>query len=184
MSFDDEQICFSFSKSDYLENIKSMTQEQRDLITNWVVDAQILLKCHLSMAESTRRKHRNIGILSAVLSAIVGSSIFASLGQDSNEKLLVILTGLISLIATILTSVLAFLKLPEIANQYHNSGNEYAAIRKEFEFLLTFESKDQEHVQNEIKRLKIKWDDIRKNSIPISIKTIKKYNGVEHHLAK
>ncbi len=153
-----------------------MTKEQQELISAWVVDAQILLTCHLSMAEVTRRKHRNIGILSAVLSAIVGSSIFASLGQKDTDKTLIILTGLISLIATILTSVLAFLKLPEIANQYHNSGNEYAAIRKEFEFLLTFDSSDEEHVQNEIKRLKIKWDDIRKNSIPISAKTIKKYN--------
>ncbi|MCK8520641.1 SLATT domain-containing protein [Aquimarina sp. D1M17] len=153
-----------------------MTNEQEELITNWIEDAQILLTCHLSMAESTRRKHRNIGILSAVLSAIVGSSIFASLGQDNTDRTLVVLTGLISLIATILTSVLAFLKLPEIANQYHNSGNDYAAIRKELEFLLLFKTDDNKQVENEIKRLKIKWDDIRKNSIPISIKTIEKFN--------
>ena len=153
-----------------------MTKEQQLLINNWAEDAQILLNCHLSMAEATRKKHRNIGIISAILSAIVGSSIFASLGQEEMNKALIISTGLISLCATILTSVLAFLKLPEIANQYHNSGNEYAAIRKELEFLLTFESSNDEYVKNEIKRLKIKWDDIRKNSIPVSTKSIRKYN--------
>ncbi len=153
-----------------------MTKEQQQLILNWVEDAQVLLNCHLSMAESTRKKHRNIGILSAVLSALVGSSIFASLGHEDTSKTLIILTGLISLCATILTSVLAFLKLPEIANQYHNSGNEYAAIRKELEFLFTFESSNDEYVKNEIKRLKIRWDEIRKSSIPISTKSIKKFN--------
>lgn len=151
-----------------------MNKDQEELISNWIEDAHFLLKCHLALAESTRRKHRNIGILSAVLSAIVGSSIFASLGQEESSKTLIIITGLVSLSATILTSILAFLKLPESANQYHNSGNEYAAIRKELEFLRSFESKDDEYVKNEIKRLKIKWDEIRKNSIPISTKTIKR----------
>lgn len=153
-----------------------MTKEQEELISNWITDAHFLLKCHLTLAETTRRRHRNIGIISAVLSAIVGSSIFASLGQEDSSKSLIITTGFVSLAATILTSILAFLKLPEIANQYHNSGNEYAAIRKELEFLLTFESDDNEHVRNEIKRLKLKWDEIRKNSIPISVKTMKKIN--------
>ncbi len=153
-----------------------MTKEQHELISEWITDAHILLKCHLSMAESTRRKHRNIGIISAVLSAIVGSSIFASLGEENMSKVIIITTGLISLSATILTSILAFLKLPEIANQYHNSGNEYAAVRKEMQFLLTFEASEDEYVKNEIKRLKIKWDEIRKNSIPISTKTIKRIN--------
>lgn len=151
-----------------------MNKEQEDLISNWIKDAHFLLRCHLSLAESTRKKHRFIGITSAILSAVVGSSIFASLGQEEAHRNLIIITGLISLSATILTSILAFLKLPEIANQYHNSGNEYAAIRKELEYLLTFESDDNEYVKNEIKRLKLKWDDIRKNSIPISAKTIKK----------
>lgn len=151
-----------------------MNKEQEELISNWIEDAQFLLKCHLTLAESTRKKHRNIGIISAVLSAIVGSSIFASLGQEDASKYLIIITGLISLAATILTSILAFLKLPEIANKYHNSGNEYAALRKELEFLISFESEDEEHIKNEVKRLKVKWDEIRKNSIPISKKTIKK----------
>lgn len=151
-----------------------MTKEQEELITKWIEDSHFLLKCHLSLAETTQRQHRNIGVLSAVLSAIVGSSIFASLGQEESSKNLILATGLVSLFATILTSVLAFLKLPEMANQYHNSGNEYAAIRKELEFLLEFDNEDPEHVKNEVNRLRSKWDEIRKNAIPISDKTIKK----------
>jgi len=149
-----------------------MTKEQNSLITEWIDDSKILLKCHLSKAQKTRKQNRIIGIISAILSAIVGSSIFASLGEEKTNTTLVIIVGLISLSATILTSIIAFLKLPEIANQSHNSGNQYAEIRKELEILLTFPN---DNIESEINRIKTKWDDIRNSSVPISEKMIDKH---------
>lgn len=150
-----------------------MTKEQVQLIEDWIEDAKILLKCYLSEANKLKRQNRIIGIVSAIFSAIVGSSIFVSLGENKTNFTLVILAGLISISATILTSIMAFLKLPEIANQCHNSGNQYAEIRKELELLLTFS--DTKTIEQEIVIIKNKWNDIRNNSVPISDKKMKKY---------
>ncbi|WP_343747332.1 SLATT domain-containing protein [Fluviicola sp.] len=150
-----------------------MTQEQSQLIQNWIEDAKILLKCYLSEADKLRRRHRIIGIVSAVLSGIVGSSIFASLGKQELNPELVILVGLTSLSATILASIMAFLKLPEIANQCHNSGNQYAEIRKELELLATFN--ENKNMESEIKRIEAKWNNIRNSSTPVSDKKMKKF---------
>lgn len=153
-----------------------MTENQTTIIKDWIKDSKRLLKCYLSKAEKIRRNYKIIGISSAILSTFVGSSIFASIGQDESNTSLLIITGLVSLSATLLTSILAFLKMPELANKCHISGNEYASIRKELELLLEFDSSDDEYVKNQIKQIKLKWDDVRNNSIPISAKYIAKFD--------
>lgn len=152
-----------------------MTNTQKELINEWIEDSKILLKYYLSKAQSLRKQNRLIGIISAILSAVVGSSIFISLGDKPTNNNVAIITGLISLSATILTSVLAFLKLPEIANQCHNSGNQYAEIRKDLELLLV--SNQNLDIDQELNKIKNKWDDIRSNSIPTSDKIMKKYKN-------
>lgn len=151
-----------------------ITKEQSELINDWIEDAKILIKCHMTKAATVKKQNRTIGIISAIFSAIVGSSIFASIGEDNMNNMLVISAGMISLSATILTSIMAFLKLPEVANQCHNSGVQYAEIRKDLELLLTFyNNKD---IENELKIIKKKWDDIRSSALPVSDKLMKKYN--------
>ncbi len=59
-----------------------MTEDQKQLINEWIEDARMLLHAHMNLSETMRTKHRKLGIPAAVLSAIVGTSVFASIGKD------------------------------------------------------------------------------------------------------
>jgi hypothetical protein len=144
------------------------------LIQDWIYDAKVLLQCHLAKASFAKRLNRNIGLCSAVLSAIVASSIFASINSNPHT-VIKIAAGLVSISATVLMSIISFLKLAETAQQHQNSGNEYASIRKELELLQTHPTMESDSFLEQMRGIKQRWDTVRKDSIPIDPEYMKKF---------
>src|SRR5262249_21252379 len=73
------------------------------------------------------------GIPVVALSTIVGTSVFASLGETNPDLRLRILVGLISVLAAVLSGLQTFLRFSERAEKHRSVVAKYGAIRREME---------------------------------------------------
>jgi hypothetical protein len=73
-----------------------------------------------------------LGLLVAILTAVVGTSVFATLQEDVSLSAR-ISVGLISLLATVLAGVQVYAKLPEAITEYEKAARRFGAVRREIE---------------------------------------------------
>lgn len=104
---------------------------------------------HYEAAERLSRANTRLGIPVVIFSAMVGTSIFASLGS-SNElpTALRIAAGLISISAAVLASLQTFLKFSERAEKHRAIAARYGAIRRQIEQILAFEEINSDVLKN------------------------------------
>ena len=95
-------------------------------------------RAHYKAADNAAAGHNWLGIPVIVATAIVGTSIFATLA--SNPALgWKIIAGLISLVATTLAALQTFFKFSEAAERHRAAGAAFAALRRRVDlFLLRF----------------------------------------------
>jgi hypothetical protein len=78
-----------------------------------------------------------IGGSAAAVSAVVGTSVFATLEKGSSDTWLKIGVGVIAVIAAILTNLAAFLNHAERVEKHRSAGVQYKIIIRKLERLLT-----------------------------------------------
>ena len=85
---------------------------------------------------SARQAHRNyrLGVPSVVISAVVGTSIFGTIGS-SPELGWRIAAGLFSISAAILASLQTFFRFAEYAERHLEAGRRYGQVRRKLEYL-------------------------------------------------
>jgi hypothetical protein len=108
-----------------------------ELLKAWLKRARENQFAHYAAARRLEKRHSRIGIPAAVLSAIVGTSVFASL-EANVQPWMKIAVGLLSVTAAILTSLQTFWRFSERAERHRKAAAEYASIRREMEQYLTF----------------------------------------------
>jgi hypothetical protein len=113
-----------------------MILSTEQLLADWYKRIRFVQYCHYEAAKACDRLNLWLGIPVIVLSTWVGSSVFASLGQDSVNSTLQILTGLISLLAATLASLQTFFRFTEKAEKHRLSAARYGALRRETEEML------------------------------------------------
>jgi len=104
----------------------------------------------------------------------VGTSVFASIGKEPLIYVQ-ILVGLISILASVLSTLAAFLNYSELAVQHQKAGVGFAAIRKELEELLAFAPNQQSELESRLAAIRKKWDKLREETVPISSEIVKVY---------
>jgi len=88
---------------------------------------------HFDVAEQLSRRNLFLGIPVVVLSAIVGTSIFASVSSDGVPVGIRIAAGTVSLIAGALASIQTFLRFGARAEQHRVAAERWAAVKREIE---------------------------------------------------
>src|SRR6266545_3847018 len=105
---------------------KAVVERLRD----WERRTAAAAEVHFQTAEGLSRWNLFLGI--PVLSAIVGTSVFATLTDDVNVGLR-IAAGTVSVIAAVLASVQTFLRFGARAEQHRVAAERWSAIRREIE---------------------------------------------------
>jgi hypothetical protein len=124
-----------------------------DLLGHWLKRTRADSFAHYAAQERYSRLNLLIGIPAAILSAVVGTAVFASLESniDFRAKLIV---GVFSIIAAVLTGLQTFLRYSETAETHRKSAVAYSAARREIEELLTFTQRiDAEKIEAVRKRI-------------------------------
>jgi hypothetical protein len=103
-----------------------------DRLRDWERRAAAAAEVHFQIAENLSRWNVFLGIPVVVLSAVVGTSVFATLGNNVDIGLR-IAAGSVSVIAAVLASVQTFLRFGARAEQHRVAAERWSAIRREIE---------------------------------------------------
>jgi hypothetical protein len=102
------------------------------LAGQWLNGVIILQRAHYRTAKLCSVLHFCIGIPLVLVSATVGTAVFATL-KSSPEPTTKIVVGLLSVAATVLAGLQTFLGLSERAEKHKQAGVRYGALRRELE---------------------------------------------------
>jgi hypothetical protein len=105
------------------------TGDAASTFKQWGKGIRIAQIAHLRAAAYYQRMHQLLGIPVTVLTAVVGTSIFASMGESEKNALL-IAAGIISALAAILSGVQTFLNFSELAVKHQLAGTKYGKLRR------------------------------------------------------
>ncbi len=126
---------------------------------------------HYAAAARYSARSRLLGIPSVVLSAAVGTTLFATLGRNGASANLRIAAGLVSLFAAVLVALQTFLGLAELADKHRSAASTYGAIRREIEQHQALPPATRDAVQSTMAALRKRLDEIASSSpdVPESI---------------
>ena len=128
------------------------TTEQ--LLDDWYQRVRVTQVAHYVSADHFGKRKYLLGIPAVILSALVGTTVFASL-QSQPELWLQITVGLASVAAALLTSLQTFLGYSERSEKHRIAGAKYGAVGRELEFLKTQTNIDTEIIAKLKKELDV-----------------------------
>lgn len=114
------------------------TTEESDLARDWGRRAVAAQHAHYFLATRLRRRNLALGLPVVIFTAVVGTSVFATLAAPENRFPLGfrVLLGTVSLLAAVLAAIQTFLRFAERSERHTQAGDWDAAIRCEIEELL------------------------------------------------
>src|SRR4051794_27399742 len=139
-------------------------------------DAALIGQAHYKASERALLRHRLLGIPAIVLSAIVGTSIFAT-AQKSPDAPWHILAGLTSLLAAALAALQTFLRYQEVAEIHRSAGAGYSALRRDIDLFLARygdQSPAPAETYDRLQDLARKFQELAKDTPPIPKASYKK----------
>ena len=104
-----------------------------DRLRDWEFRCAAAVEVHFEIAEDLARRNMFLGIPVVVLSAIVGTSLYASVSGGGAAVGIRIAAGTVSLIAGVLASIQTFLRFGARAEQHRVAAERWAAVRREIE---------------------------------------------------
>jgi hypothetical protein len=123
-------------------------------LSDWERRCAAAAEVHFDVVEDLSRRNVYLGIPVVVLSAIVGTSLFASIAGDGVDVGIRIAAGTVSVIAAALAGIQTFLRFGARAEQHRVAAERWAAIRREIEKTLCLPAEkvgDQKQLLDDIK---------------------------------
>jgi len=139
--------------------------QSNKLLFEWRQKIRIFHICHAKLSAFNYRLGRIIGLTATILSAIVATTVFTALTRSENTILL-ILAGIISIIAVIFSASHDFLKLPELALRHSQAVNLYGKLRRELEIDLN-QMDDNEVTKEVLNKISNEWSELDKKVPPV-----------------
>jgi hypothetical protein len=115
-----------------VEPVSPWSKAVVDRLRDWERRAAAAAEVHFQVAEGLSRSNIYLGIPVVVLSAIVGTGVFATLSSDVNTGVK-IAAGTTSVIAAVLASIQTFLRFGERAEQHRVAAERWSAIKRQIE---------------------------------------------------
>lgn len=147
-----------------------MTPEQLKIIEEWRRDMKLIFGAHYASAVEAKRLNYRLGIPVVVLSAIVGTSVFAALGSDPSP-IAKITVGCVSMLVVVLAALQTFMRYAEHAEKHREAGAKFAALHKEIDQLLVCPPKDDEELSRWMTSFRERWDKLSLESPTTSSST-------------
>jgi hypothetical protein len=132
------------------------TNQELRLLEQWAARTTAAQHAHYFLTTRLRRANLLVGIPVVALTAIVSTSLFATLASDQNQLPIGLqwVAASISLLAGALAAVQTFLRLSQRAEQHMTAGDWFAAIRRDIEVLLAAPDEEREDPQGVLTELR------------------------------
>jgi hypothetical protein len=109
--------------------------------------------------------HRALGIPVVIVTTVVGTTVFSSLGQEPHVAV-VIITGLLSVAAAILSSLQTFLSYSANAERHKAAAVKYGMLRRELEQFLDDTDQSPQVLREFSQNFRTRWDQVDQESPP------------------
>jgi hypothetical protein len=129
------------------------------LLEKWSLRIKRAQLAHRFAAKGYAHLHLWLGVPAIGLSALVATSVFASL-QDKLGAYGWIITGMLSVGATILVALQTFLRFEELSSKHQAADARYGAIRQNIEQLQAFSEEDQASMANACDRIRLAMENL------------------------
>lgn len=141
---------------------------ERELADWWYDRVVRVQHGHYLAALHFDRRHWLLGGLNVVLAAAIGTTVFATLAEKAD---LLVVTGALSVIATLVSALNAYLAYGERAGRHRVAGARYGAVGRELELLLSRAKFDSEFDGASLSNVKEKLDALAQECphIPVSV---------------
>lgn len=133
------------------------------LITDWFRRVRESQCVHYECGNYYSRLNYLLGIPTIVLSAAVGTAVFASFDKPATGSFKLIL-GLVNITAAVLASLQTFLSFAERANRHRITGSKYGAVRRALEKLKTISPTEHDALRRELDTIQKAMDDLAENA--------------------
>jgi Protein of unknown function (DUF4231) len=139
-----------------------------DLLDKWRQRTRTYQKAHYDAAEQLHRRNYQLGVPVVVLSAIVATSVFATISQDPGIWSH-IAVGIVSIAVAVLSALQTFFRFAERAEQHRAAAIRYGIINRELERLRTFAPSNQEGAQSVVMQIEQKLNDLAEHTPAIPL---------------
>ena len=133
------------------------------LLARWQRNCQRSSIGNYDAANIYTRRNYFLGIPAALLSAIVGTSVFAALGKQVDTKIQITVGG-ISVLAAVLGSLQTFLKWGELASKHRAAAAEYNALKRFIDQILARQSNEDPIDETEMDKIRIQMDTLARDT--------------------
>ena len=130
------------------------------VLRGWYRRARESQFAHYTAASRYALLARLLGIPSVVLSAVVGTALFATLEEGTASFNLRLALGLVSVLAAVLAALQTFLGFGERADRHRAAGSAYGTVRREIEQYYAVPPRTIETVEAVMNRLRERLDAI------------------------
>jgi len=133
--------------------------EARDLLTQWRSGVRIAHIAHRKASAAYRRRGRWLGVPATAISVIVGTTVFASLGESTHQGLLLVV-GTVSILNAVLSGLQTFLNYPVLAEKHHQAGIRFGSLRRKMDEVLLGTD---EEIAAALTGLREEWDELEEH---------------------
>ncbi|MYM63331.1 SLATT domain-containing protein [Pseudomaricurvus sp. HS19] len=145
-----------------------------DLLRHWRFRVHRVQIGHYEAGRACERRHLWLGIPAVVLTTLVGTAVFSSLQEFSDQQALIypkIIVGFFSVTAAVLVGLQTFLRYSEQASSHKNAGAKYSHLKHRIELLAVLPPATDEALKRELADIELEWDRVREESpnLPTSI---------------
>ena len=135
-----------------------------EMLDTWQRSASVMHIAHHAAAALYAKRQRMWGVTNAVLSAVVTSSLFVTISEQGDDRMLLI-TGVISMLAAMVAGVNAALDFGTKAQHHYVAATAFQALRREIEEALV--RCRVENVTENYQQIRDKWSVALEGAIPL-----------------
>ncbi|MBN1928562.1 MAG: SLATT domain-containing protein [Chlorobiaceae bacterium] len=144
-------------------NDDSVIAKKQQLLEKWLTGLRILQKGNFLASTHYGKCGKMFGIPVVIMTSIVSSTIFATLGNNPNQNIQ-IAAGLVSIGATVLSSLQTFLGYADRASSHKEAAVGYGELRTEVQVLLASSLPEIDDLDARIDSIRTRWSALDKAS--------------------
>lgn len=140
--------------------------ENNELINQWKKGLRIRHIAHTRAFRYYKLWDRIVGLVATLISAVVATTVFASMAE-SGTKTLIVVAGGISVLSTLVAATYTFLKFGELSERHTQAAASFGQLRRELEIYMMDDKIDSiDHAK--LQEFNATWSELEKKvpSIP------------------
>ena len=146
-----------------------MHPQQKELLSEWLVAVRVDGLAHQQAEIYYTQLNRVLGVPVVVLTTIVGTTVFSMLAKSPDTRIIIIV-GLLSMCAAILSSLQTFLGYAGLAEKHGVATDNYSGLRRDVEVQLTKPKFETEDFDNFTASFRACWSAVEKDTPSVSDK--------------